>query len=75
MKKNVISVRMSTYCLKLQQLNMSGPSIFLTTSNTQLYKLSLLIQLTPKNIKIKPKVRHQQILSKCKGYILNYSNT
>ena len=52
MKKNVISVRMSTYCLKLQQLNMSGPSIFLTTSNTQLYKLSLLIQLTPKNIKL-----------------------
>ena len=52
MKKNVISVRMSTYC---QQLNMSGktgPSIFLTTSNTQSTILSLLIQLTPKNIQV-----------------------
>ena len=49
MKKNVISVRMSTYCLKLQQLYNSGqmgPSIFLTTSNTQSNKLYLLIQLT-----------------------------
>ena len=69
MKKNVISVRMSTYCLKLQSGEM-GPSIFLTTSNTQSNKLYLLIQLslhTPKNIKIKTKVRSQQI--QCKGYI------
>ena len=34
------------FYFKLQQLNISGPSIVLTTSNTQLYKQSLLIQLT-----------------------------
>ena len=49
----------------------TGPSIFLTTSNTQSNKLSLLIQLTPKNIKIKTKVRSQQI--QCKGYVNSVS--